>query len=129
MSEVLKARGIEVRTGVRLREEDRSRVMHVGDVLVSTPGGQVVPAKNLMVVGRDTGPVEIERKNQERIARVSAETEITLSDAVQAVQNRLGQIRVPPDFSVGFGAEVEEQARSFQQLQLVLVLAIMALLG
>jgi HAE1 family hydrophobic/amphiphilic exporter-1 len=117
-------RGNEYPIIVRLREEDRSRVTHVGDVLVSTPGGQVVPAKNLMVVGRETGPVEIERKNQERIARVSAETEVTLSEAVNAVQDRLGQIRVPPDFSVGFGSEVEEQARAFRQLQLMLILAI-----
>ena len=41
------------------------------------------------------------------------------------MQARLGQVRVPPDFAVGFGAEVEEQARSFQQLQLVLVLAVL----
>ena len=41
------------------------------------------------------------------------------------MQARLGQIRVPPDFSVGFGAELEEQAKSFQQLQLVLILAVL----
>jgi HAE1 family hydrophobic/amphiphilic exporter-1 len=117
-------RGNEYPIVVRLREEDRSRITHVGDVLLSTPGGQVVPAKNLMVVGRETGPVEIERKNQERIARVTAETEVTLSEAVEAVQNELGQIRVPPDFSVGFGSEVEEQTRAFRQLQLMLILAI-----
>ena len=93
-------------------------------MLVSTPDGQVVPARNLLAVDRESGPVQIDRKNMERITRVNAETEMTLSDAVAAVQSRLGQIRVPPDFSVGFGAEVEEQARSFQQLQLVLILAI-----
>jgi HAE1 family hydrophobic/amphiphilic exporter-1 len=117
-------RGNEYPIVVRLREEDRSRITHVGDVLLSTPAGQVVPAKNVMAVGRETGPVQIERKNQERIARVSAETEVTLSDAVDAVQNRLGQIRVPPDFAVGFGSEVEEQERAFRQLQLMLILAI-----
>ena len=58
--------------------------------------------------------MQIERKNMERITRVNAETEIPLSDAVEAVQARLGQMRVPPDFSVGFGAEVEEQAKSFR---------------
>jgi HAE1 family hydrophobic/amphiphilic exporter-1 len=61
----------------------------------------------------------------ERIARVNGNPETALSDAVAAVQGRLGQIRVPPDFAVGFGAEVEEQARSFRQLQLVLVLAVL----
>jgi HAE1 family hydrophobic/amphiphilic exporter-1 len=109
---------------VRLREEDRSEVTSVGDVLLSTPQGQVLPAKNVMVMDRDTGPVQVERKNQERISRVNAETEVTLSRAVSAVQARLGEISVPQDFSVGFGNEVEEQARSFRELQLVLILAI-----
>jgi HAE1 family hydrophobic/amphiphilic exporter-1 len=118
-------RGNEYPIIVRLREEDRSAISDIGDVLVSTPGGQVVPARNLLNVDRETGPVQIDRKNMERITRVNAEIETTLSDAVAGVQSRLSEIRVPPDFSVGFGAEVEEQAKSFRQLQLVLILAIL----
>jgi HAE1 family hydrophobic/amphiphilic exporter-1 len=109
---------------VRLREEDRGEVASVGDVLLSTPAGQVLPAKNVMIIDRETGPVSIERKNQERIQRVSAETEVTLSEAVANVQGRLGEVDVPKNFAVGFGNEVEEQAKSFRELQLVLILAI-----
>jgi len=109
---------------VRLREEDRQEVAEVGDVLLSTAAGQIVPAKNVMIIDRETGPVSIERKNQERVQRVNAETETTLSEAVAAVQARMGEITVPKDFAVGFGNEVEEQARSFNELRLVLILAI-----
>ncbi len=109
---------------VRLREQDREEVASVGDVLLSTPAGQVLPAKNVMVIDRGTGPVSIERKNQERVQRVNAETEVTLSEAVDAVQARLNEIQVPRDFAVGFGNEVEEQAKAFRELQLVLILAI-----
>ena len=109
---------------VRLRQADRERVSDVEDVLISTPSGQVLPAKNLMTVDRETGPVSIQRRNQERIQRVNAEPEIPLSEAVMAVQQRLPEIGIPSDFSVGFGAEVEEQARAFSELQLMLILAI-----
>jgi len=109
---------------VRLREEDREEISSVGDVLLSVPGGRVLPAKNVMVVDRDTGPTQIDRKNQERILRVNAETEVTLSEAVANVQARIPELNVPRDFEVGFGNEVEEQARSFRELQLVLILAI-----
>ena len=109
---------------VRLREEDREDVAEVGDVLLNTPSGQVLPAKNVMTIDRDTGPVSVERKNQERVQRVNAETETTLSEAVAAVQARMGEITVPKDFAVGFGNEVEEQAKSFNELRLVLILAI-----
>jgi HAE1 family hydrophobic/amphiphilic exporter-1 len=118
-------RGNEYPVVVRLREADRQEISDVGDVLLSTPTGQVVPAKNVLAVNREAGPVQIDRKNMERVTRVNAETEIPLSEAVEAVQERLGQIQRPPDFSVGFGSEVEEQARSFQQLRMVLILAVL----
>jgi HAE1 family hydrophobic/amphiphilic exporter-1 len=118
-------RGNEYPVVVRLREADRRQIADVGDVLLSTPSGQVVPAKNVMVTSREAGPVQIQRKNMERITTVNAEIEIPLSEAVKAVEARLDQLRVPPDFSVGFGSEVEEQARSFRQLQMVLILAVL----
>jgi HAE1 family hydrophobic/amphiphilic exporter-1 len=118
-------RGNEYPIVVRLREADREGIADIGDVLLSTPTGQVVPARNLLAVGREAGPVQIDRKNMERITRVNADIETSLSEAIAAVQSNLGQVRVPPDFAVGFGAEVEEQARAFRQLLLVLVLAVL----
>ena len=122
---LFRERGNEYPIIVRLRETDREAVADIGDVLVSTPNGQVVPARNLLAVERDTGPVQIDRKNMERVTRVNADIETSLSEAIAAVEGRINQVRVPPDFAVGFGAEVEEQARSFRQLQLVLILAVL----
>jgi hydrophobic/amphiphilic exporter-1 (mainly G- bacteria), HAE1 family len=109
---------------VRLREEDRERVEDLNDLLIGTPQGKVLQAKNLLTLRNQSGPTEIERKNQERIIRVTAEPEATLSEALSAVNARLGEVRVPADFSMGFGAEAEEQARAFAQLRLMLILAI-----
>jgi HAE1 family hydrophobic/amphiphilic exporter-1 len=109
---------------VRLREEDRERVEDINDVLINAPTGQVLQAKNLMSLRNQSGPTEIQRKNQERILRVTAEPEIALSEAVAAVNQHMGEVRTSPQFQVGFGAEVEEQARAFRQLQLMLILAI-----
>lgn len=118
-------RGFEYPIVVRLREEDRERIGDVEELLVSTPGGQVMQAKNLVRLESNRGPVAIDRKNQERITRVNAEVETVLSEAVKAVRARLPQLSPPKDFSVGFGAEVEEQTRAFGQLQLVLILAVL----
>jgi HAE1 family hydrophobic/amphiphilic exporter-1 len=111
---------------VRLREDERQNVGDVNNVLVSLPQGRVLPAKNLMRVEDAVGPVRIERKNQQRIMFVGAEPEITLSEAVAAVQERLPQLHslMPKDFTIGFGAEVEQQAQAFNQLRLVLILAL-----
>jgi HAE1 family hydrophobic/amphiphilic exporter-1 len=110
---------------VRLREEDRNRVDDINDILIGTPQGQVLQAKNLLALRNQTGPTEIQRKNQERIVRVTSEPQVALSEAVEAINARLPEVRVPQDFAVGFGAEVEAQDQAFAQLQWVLILAIL----
>jgi HAE1 family hydrophobic/amphiphilic exporter-1 len=122
-------RGKEYPIVVRLREEDRDRIESIDDVLISTPSGQVLPAKNLLAVATQTGPTQIDRKNQERINRVNAElnADTALSDAVRNVKQSLAGVadRLPEGFSVGLGAEVEAQATAFRQLQVLLVLAVL----
>jgi HAE1 family hydrophobic/amphiphilic exporter-1 len=124
---VFRERGKEFPIIVRLREEDRDRVESVNDVLISTPQGLVLPAKNLLDLRPQTGPTQIERKNQQRVTRVNAELDagVALSDAVKAVRERLPRVSVPRDFFVGFGAEVEQQAQAFQQLQYLLLLSVL----
>lgn len=117
-------RGQEYPIVVRLRQADRERISDVGDVLVSAPGDRVVPARSLLTVEPENSPVEIERKNQERISRVNAELESSLSDAVAAVEKRLPELNIPQDFQVGFGAELEEQIKAFTQLKYLLILAV-----
>ena len=124
---VFRERGKEFPIIVRLREEDRQRSDSVNDVLISTPSGQVLPAKNLLTIETQRGPTQIDRKNQERIARVNAELEagVPIGVAVKAVQARLPDLRMPQDFTVGFGPEVEAQAQAFSQLQVLLLLAVL----
>jgi HAE1 family hydrophobic/amphiphilic exporter-1 len=120
-------RGYEFPIVVRLREEDRDRVESVNDVMISTPQGQVLPAKNLLDLQSQTGPTQINRKNQMRITNVNAELDAgtPLSDGLKNVQARLPQVHKPDGFSVGFGPEVEQQAKAFQQLQILLILGVL----
>jgi HAE1 family hydrophobic/amphiphilic exporter-1 len=120
-------RGKEFPIIVRLREEDRDRVDSVNDVMIATPTGLVLAAKNLLDVKSQTGPVSITRKNQQRLTTVNAEldADTPLSEAIKNVQARLPQVRTPPDFSVGFGAEAEQQAQAFKQLRTLLLLGVL----
>jgi hydrophobic/amphiphilic exporter-1 (mainly G- bacteria), HAE1 family len=116
--------GYEYPIIVRLKQEDREQVSDVNDVMVNTASGVSLPVRNVMVIQSQLGPSQIDRKNQERMIMVSAEPEIPLSQAVKAVQARLPEISRPQDFSIGFGAEVEQQAKTFNELRLVLILAL-----
>ena len=116
--------GYEYPIIVRLKQEDREQVSDVNEVMVNTASGVSLPVKNVMVIQSQLGPSQIERKNQERLVMVSAEPEIPLSEAVSLVQQRLPEISRPQDFSIGFGAEVEQQEKTFNELRLVLILAL-----
>ncbi len=116
--------GFEYPIVVRLKEEDRMYVNDVNDVMVTTQTGVSLPAKNLMKIQSQLGPAQIDRKNQERIITVSADPEVSLSQAVNAVNARLPNLPRPQGFSVGFGAEVEQQAKAFNELRMVLILAL-----
>jgi len=120
-------KGKEFPIVVRLREEDRERSESVNDVLISTPQGLVLPARNVLDLKPQTGPTQIQRKNQQRITRVNAELDANtiLGDAIKNVQARLPQVDVPQGMSVGFGAEVEQQAEAFAQLQVLLILGVL----
>ncbi|MEX2270941.1 MAG: efflux RND transporter permease subunit [Vicinamibacterales bacterium] len=122
-------RGNEYPIVVRLREEDREEISDVGDVLVQTPQGRVTPARSVLAIESQAGPVQIDRKNQERIARVSAQTEIALSEAVERIEAQIPSLNAPPDFSVAFGSEIEQQAQAFRQLQTMLLLAVLLVYG
>ncbi len=116
--------GYEYPIIVRLKQEDRELVSDVNDVMVNTASGVALPVRNVMVIQSQLGPSQIERKNQERLVMVSAEPEIPLSQAVRAVTARLPEINRPQGFSIGFGAEVEQQEKTFNELRLVLILAL-----
>ena len=124
---MFRERGKEFPIIVRLREEDRDRVDSVNDVLISTPQGLVLQARNLLDVASQKGPTQIERKNQQRILRVNAELEAgtVLGDGVRNVQARLPDLQLSQDFQVGFGAEVEQQAQAFNQLRVLLILGVL----
>ncbi len=92
--------------------------------MVNTGGGISMSVKNVMKIESQLGPSQIDRKNQERIVSVSAEPEIPLSEAVAAVNLRLPEISRPQQFSIGFGAEIEQQQKTFDELRLVLILAL-----
>ena len=116
--------GYEYPIIVRLKQEDREQISDVNDVMINTASGVSLPVRNVMVIQSQLGPSQIDRKNQERIVMVNAEPEIPLSEAVEAINARLPEISRPQGFAIGFGAEVEQQQKTFNELRLVLILAL-----
>ncbi len=112
---------------IRLRRDNRAELEKIGDVLIPSRISAVgqVQLKNIAEIRQSTGPVEIKRKNRERIITVGADTYGRSLGQVKAdVEEGLKKLSIPPGITLDFGGEVEEQAKAFHDLVSLLVVGL-----
>jgi len=84
-----------------------------------------VVLRNVVHVQPRTGPVRIERKDQERVATILANISgRDMGSIVNDIEEGLSSVPVPRDFSILFGGDYEEQQKAFRELLLTFVLAL-----
>jgi HAE1 family hydrophobic/amphiphilic exporter-1 len=116
-------KGKEYDIFVRLKEEDRQDIADLKNIFVTSPVGRQIRLTNVAQIIEKSGPVTIERKNQQRVIRVTANLSgRDLGSAVKEARQRLSEIRIPKDFFVDFGGEREEQQEAFGLLTIALLL-------
>jgi HAE1 family hydrophobic/amphiphilic exporter-1 len=117
--------GKEYRILVKLKEADRMGLNDILDLTVTNADGEPVILRNVVGVRPQTGPVRIERKDQERIVTVSANiSDRDMGSVLGDIRKALSSIPVPHDFSIVFGGDYEEQQKAFRELLLGFVLAL-----
>ncbi len=118
--------GHEYSIRVRLPDEKRRSLEDVMNVLIPTPMGDPVPLASVARMEVTAGPVEIERKSQQRLVSVTGNLtgERDLGSVVNDLREKLEDLRVPPDFSAVVAGEAEDVASSFRWLGLAMLGAI-----
>ena len=118
--------GKEYRILVRLSEEDRKSLDDLLDLVVINSRGEPVILRNVVTTTPRQGPVRLERKDQERIITINANfTDRDMGSIVADIRKELRSIPVPKDFAILFGGDYEEQQKSFRELIMGFVLAIL----
>lgn len=119
--------GDEYTIRVRLREEDRLKPGDLLEAPIFIGPGKSVPLRQLVSDERETGPVAIERENQERIVVVSGDMDGTrdLGSIVLDLRKGLDGLEKPRNFTATISGEYEEQQKTFGVLIGGLVLAIL----
>jgi len=118
-------RGDEFTIRVQLADAEHMDLRDVLDLTLTNAEGQAVVLRNVVSVRPQTGPVRIERLDQERIVRVAANVRGRDLGSVQDdVLARLRTIPAPRDFTLGLGGDFEEQQESFRDLLLSFILAV-----
>ena len=126
------SRAGEYRTGgnayrilVQLEDAERRSIDEVLDMTLSTPEGGAVALRNFVDAESGTGPLIIERRNQERVLQISANVAgRPEGDVARDVQAKLDEIPRPAGHDLTVTGTFEEQQRSQRELSISFLLAI-----
>ena len=118
--------GNEYRILVKLRHAERMDLEDILDLKITNALNEPVALRNVARIESRSGPLFIDRKNQQRITYVNANVAGRDLGSVQAdCREALRALVVPKDFEIGFGSAYEEQQRSFRELTMCLLLSLL----
>jgi HAE1 family hydrophobic/amphiphilic exporter-1 len=110
---------------LRATEDGRDSSEDIMALPITTMTGQTVTLSAVADLVPGTGPTVINRMNQQRIVTVLSDLHGVQLNAVKPqIEEKIAELDLPPSIDVAFGGDIEEQAESFQDLTLLLVLAI-----
>ena len=94
--------------------------------MVITSGDQKFRLIELVDIKQDVAPKEIYRRNQSRIAKVTANLEdgYSLSQVAEVIRETLKDVELPADYSINVTGEEEKRQESMGGLILALVLSV-----
>jgi HAE1 family hydrophobic/amphiphilic exporter-1 len=110
---------------VRAKESDRNSVDKIRKLIINPESDRPVTLEAVADITLDTGPGEIRRVDQERVALVSANLNYgDLGTAAEKINVIIAGIPMPAGLGVRIAGQNQEMARSFKSLQFALLLAI-----
>jgi hydrophobic/amphiphilic exporter-1 (mainly G- bacteria), HAE1 family len=117
--------GYEYRIQVKLADAQRLSIEDILDLTIANADGEQIMLRNVLTPETGRGPIQIDRKDQQRITSVSAGISgRDLGSVVADVRQRLQEIPVPRDYEIVFAGDYEEQQEAFSELAMALVLAL-----
>jgi cobalt-zinc-cadmium resistance protein CzcA len=116
---------------VRLQPQFRSNPLEIGDIPVTTPGGQEVPLKELATIRVENGASFIYRQDNSRYIGVQfSVTGRDLAGAVgDAIQQVARQVKLPQGYRIEWGGEYRQYTASRAQMRVILPLTVLVIFG
>jgi multidrug efflux pump subunit AcrB len=110
---------------VRFPASARASLESMTNTMLVNSAGATSTLGSLARVEELAGQTEIRRENLQRLVEVTARLEgVDLGTGVAAVQQAVAELKLPSSIRVEYGGTYREQQKSFRDLELVLVLAV-----
>jgi multidrug efflux pump subunit AcrB len=110
---------------VRFPPSARASLEGMTNTMLVSSSGSTSTLGALTAIDELPGQSEIRRENLQRLAEVTARLEgIDMGTGIAAVQRTVADLKLPPGIRVEYGGTYREKQKSFRDLTIVLVLAI-----
>jgi CzcA family heavy metal efflux pump len=110
---------------VRFPDSARTNLDTIRNTLLVSGTGKTATLGALASLVEIPGQTEIRRENLQRDVQVTARFEgISLGEGMDKVQAAVAKMGLPPTIRVSYGGQYEEQQKSFRDLVVVLILAV-----
>ena len=118
--------GEEYDIRVRYAPEFRTSVEDIENIIIYTPAGAGIKIKDLGKVVETEVPPTIERKNRQRMIKVSGVIEggHAMSEGVQAAQAAINEANIPSELTATVAGDYEDQQDMFVDLITLMVLIV-----
>jgi hydrophobic/amphiphilic exporter-1 (mainly G- bacteria), HAE1 family len=117
--------GKEYPIRVKMKDAEYFSVRELLDLTVVNAANVPVVLRNIVYVESKTGPIQIERKDQERIVSVRANiANRDMGSILADIRRELDTLAVPAGFAILYGGDYEQQQEAFSELLIGLILAL-----
>ena len=103
--------GDEYDTFVRLKGDDRQSLADLKNAFVMSPMGKQIPIRNIAKIVEHSGPLTIQRKNQERMLTVGGGLyKRTLGKVITDIEKSFKKMAIPEGMAIKIAGTAQDQA-------------------
>jgi hydrophobe/amphiphile efflux-1 (HAE1) family protein len=110
---------------VVMNEQEIKSQADLKNIYLNTSKGAKIPLSTIGEVKKATGPVKINRRDQDRIIKVTANVAgISVGDATADLKEKLENFNLPANYKLNYGGQSQMLAENMQEMTIILLFAL-----
>jgi len=110
---------------VVMNEKDIVSQQDLENIYVLSSKGAKIPLNTVAKVELKAGPMQIDRKNQDRVVKATANvTGLSVGDATAALKKEIAKMQLPAGYKLNYGGQSQMLAENMSQMLVILALAL-----
>jgi hydrophobic/amphiphilic exporter-1 (mainly G- bacteria), HAE1 family len=110
---------------VVMDEQEIKSQADLKNIYLNTSKGAKIPLSTIGEVEKATGPVKIDRRDQDRIIKVTANVAgISVGDATTDLKEKLENFDLPANYKLNYGGQSQMLAENMQEMTIILLFAL-----